>query len=249
MRESSVPARPAQILFSVQRSTLIQGYGTHDGHIITTLVLLTPETSGPDPRAHTFGRFSPANAAAVIQPIRSSASVETPWRTFDDAFAPVRRRYIKAGILITDSPTTSSNNHRNTFIYCIMSLTFYEPCYSLSDFDRLFDEAFNARTPTAGRRQIGQQEQGQVSLRPRMDVHEDKEKNIVTTTFELPGLKKEDVDIEVNNNLLTVSGTAKSDSKRKEEGYTVRERRFGKFLRQVSLPEGTKASSLSRPFR
>ncbi|TFY58538.1 hypothetical protein EVG20_g8110 [Dentipellis fragilis] len=102
-----------------------------------------------------------------------------------------------------------------------MSLTFYEPCYSLSDFDRLFDEAFNARTPTAGRRQIGQQEQGQVSLRPRMDVHEDKEKNIVTTTFELPGLKKEDVDIEVNNNLLTVSGTAKSDSKRKEEGYTV----------------------------
>ncbi|KAA1479484.1 HSP20-like chaperone [Dentipellis sp. KUC8613] len=125
-----------------------------------------------------------------------------------------------------------------------MSLSFYEPFYSLSDFDRLFDEAFDARTPSAGRRQIGQQEQGQVSLRPRIDVHEDKEKNIVTTTFELPGLKKEDVDIEVNNNVLTVSGTAKSDSERKEEEYTVRERRFGNFLRQVSLPEGTKPDAI-----
>ncbi|KAA1469173.1 HSP20-like chaperone [Dentipellis sp. KUC8613] len=119
-----------------------------------------------------------------------------------------------------------------------MSLTFYEPFYSLSDFDRLFEQALDARAPNEVAQRRGQQ--GQTSLRPRIDVHEDKEKNVVTATFELPGLKKEDVDIEVRNNVLTVSGTAKADSSRKEEGYAVRERRFGKFFRQVPLPQGIK---------
>ena len=41
-----------------------------------------------------------------------------------------------------------------------------------------------------------------------MDVHEDNEKNIVTATFELPGLTKENVNLDVHNNVLTVSGEA-----------------------------------------
>jgi HSP20 family protein len=73
-----------------------------------------------------------------------------------------------------------------------------------------------------------------------MDVHDDKEKNIVTTTFELPGLKKEDVTIDVHNNVLTVSGEAKHDEERDENGYAIRERRFGKFSRAVPLPQGIK---------
>ena len=73
-----------------------------------------------------------------------------------------------------------------------------------------------------------------------MDVHEDKEKNLVTATFELPGLNKENVSIDVHNNALTVSGESRISSEREENGYAVRERRFGKFSRSIPVPRGTK---------
>ena len=75
-----------------------------------------------------------------------------------------------------------------------------------------------------------------------MDVHEDNEKNIVTAMFELPGLTKENVNIDVHNNLLTVSGESKISSERDENGYAVRERRYGKFSRSIPLPQGIQVS-------
>jgi HSP20 family protein len=56
-------------------------------------------------------------------------------------------------------------------------------------------------------------------------------------------LKKEDVNIELHNNRLTISGESKYEEDRTEGGYAVRERRFGKFTRSLPLPEGTKVSS------
>lgn len=76
----------------------------------------------------------------------------------------------------------------------------------------------------------------------RMDVHEDEKANQVTASFELPGLKKEDVNIDVRNNLLTVSGESKISSEREEGGYAVRERRYGKFSRALPLPQGVNVS-------
>ena len=57
-----------------------------------------------------------------------------------------------------------------------------------------------------------------------MDLHEDKEKNLVTATFELPGLSKENVSIDVRDNVLTVSGESTISSEHDEKGYAVRER-------------------------
>lgn len=76
----------------------------------------------------------------------------------------------------------------------------------------------------------------------RMDIHEDAKSNTITATFELPGLKKEDVSIDIHNNLLTISGESKISSEHEEGGYAVRERRFGKFSRSIPLPEGVKVS-------
>ena len=75
-----------------------------------------------------------------------------------------------------------------------------------------------------------------------MDVHEDKEKNVVTATFELPGLKKEDVNIDIQNSVLTVSGETKVDETKEQDGYAVRERRFGRFSRSIPVPQGIKVS-------
>ena len=74
----------------------------------------------------------------------------------------------------------------------------------------------------------------------RMDLHEDKEKNLVTATFELPGSKKEDVHLEIHNGRLVVSVENKISEEHNEGGYAVRERRFGKFSRTLQLPQGVK---------
>ena len=78
-----------------------------------------------------------------------------------------------------------------------------------------------------------------------MDVHEDEKSNTVTATFELPGLKKEDVNIDVRDNLLVVSGESKISSERDENGYAVRERRHGKFSRSMPWPQGIKVRTLN----
>ncbi|KAF8911016.1 small heat shock protein [Gymnopilus junonius] len=77
-------------------------------------------------------------------------------------------------------------------------------------------------------------------LKPRMDLHENLDENVVTATFELPGLKKEDVQIDVNNNRLSIYGEAKQSEEHEEKGYAVKERRYGKFSRNLQLPPGQK---------
>ncbi|KAF9484312.1 small heat shock protein [Pholiota conissans] len=125
-----------------------------------------------------------------------------------------------------------------------MSVFFYEPFY---DFERFFDEAL----PTTLFRAPGQVAQRNIpegavrTFRPRMDLHEDKEKNLVTATFEFPGVKKEDIQIDVNNGRLTVSAETKQSSDYEEGGYAVRERRFGQFSRTLQLPEGIKEQEIN----
>ena len=142
-----------------------------------------------------------------------------------------------------------------------MSLTHYLFNDYSTPLDRFFDEAFSPRT-------FRHVQQSDV-FRPRylvlffswlvrdahlrlnnnrMDIHHDDKTNTVCATFELPGLQKEDVSIDVNNNILTVSGeTAKESTERNEEGYTLRERRYGKFSRSLSLPQGLKVSPNFQP--
>jgi HSP20 family protein len=82
----------------------------------------------------------------------------------------------------------------------------------------------------------------------RMDVHEDAKDNKVTAIFELPGLKKEDVNIDVHNNRLTISGESKTSENRDEKGYAIRERSYGSFSRTLQLPAGVKVSNCNIMF-
>ncbi|GLB36872.1 putative small heat shock protein (HSP20) family protein [Lyophyllum shimeji] len=122
------------------------------------------------------------------------------------------------------------------------SVFFYEPFY---DFDRFF-EAFSplVNNKTALETRRASDDNAVRHLKPRMDLHESAEKNTVTATFELPGLKKEDVNIDLHNGRLTVSGQAKISGEHEENGYAVRERRFGKFSRTLQLPQGVKEQDI-----
>ncbi|TDL18748.1 small heat shock protein [Rickenella mellea] len=119
---------------------------------------------------------------------------------------------------------------------------YYEPFYSLSDFNRLFDDAFHSRS-TGGANQR-QTDSGDAVFKPKVDVHESTKDNKVTATFELPGLKKEDVSIDVHNNRLIVSGQFTHANETEKEGYVVRERRSGKFSRTLPVPSGIKAEEI-----
>ena len=78
----------------------------------------------------------------------------------------------------------------------------------------------------------------------RLDLHESKDSDVVTATFELPGLTPENVTIDVDHNRLTVSGESGTSSSHEDSGWTVHERRYGKFPRALQLPLGTKVGPL-----
>ncbi|KAJ7794161.1 small heat shock protein [Mycena olivaceomarginata] len=129
-----------------------------------------------------------------------------------------------------------------------MSYTFYyEP---FADLERLVNEAFRTRggtIPSNGdnNNQVQRQIEGDgVTFRPRMDLHENPENNTVTATFELPGIKKEDVQIEALPGRLRVSAECKISGEHEKDGYAIRERRFGKYARTLQLPQGVKEEEI-----
>ncbi|MCH8854646.1 MAG: Hsp20/alpha crystallin family protein [Planctomycetes bacterium] len=72
------------------------------------------------------------------------------------------------------------------------------------------------------------------SLGYRVDVREDAEH--VYVEAELPGLTKEDIEITLEDGVLTIAGEKKIENEEEREGYQVRERRYGRFSRRFELP-------------
>jgi len=82
---------------------------------------------------------------------------------------------------------------------------------------------------------------------PAIEVKEKEGKLVVTA--DLPGLNKEDVKVSVTDTALTVEGERKEQKEDRREGYYHSERRYGKFLRSISLPQGAKTDSTTAQFK
>jgi len=72
------------------------------------------------------------------------------------------------------------------------------------------------------------------SFVPAVDVYEDEHK--VALKLEIPGVTQQDVDIQLENNILTVRGERKFEKEEKEENFHRIERRYGSFARSFTLP-------------
>lgn len=95
-----------------------------------------------------------------------------------------------------------------------------------SDIDRFFGESFFPFTTH--------------NFSPAIDVFQDNDNLIVET--QLPGIDPKDVDIAIENDVLTISGATKEKKETKQEDYYRKEIRQGSFSRSVILPVGVKGS-------
>ena len=81
---------------------------------------------------------------------------------------------------------------------------------------------------------------------PEVDVFE--RNNYLVTKVDLPGLKKEEVKVEVNEGYLTIAGERKREEEEKKEEFYRCEREYGTFYRAVPLPEGVKFEDVKATF-
>jgi HSP20 family protein len=123
-----------------------------------------------------------------------------------------------------------------------MALIRWEPVRELntlqSEMNRLFNNLFDTPVPN-----------GTTSVRrwiPAMDLVETDDDFVLRA--DLPGLSEGDVNIELEDNVLTVSGERKAEHEERKEGYYRVERASGSFSRSLTLPEGVSPDAIKANF-
>jgi HSP20 family protein len=112
-----------------------------------------------------------------------------------------------------------------------------------TEFDRFFDEP---RWPAFRWPVFGFGRDVEAAWTPGIDVFE--RDNRLVTKIDLPGLKREDIKVEVTDGYLAVSGERKREEEKKEEEFYRCEREYGSFYRAVPLPDGVKLEDVKATF-
>jgi HSP20 family protein len=115
-----------------------------------------------------------------------------------------------------------------------MALIRWEPVAELgtiqNEMNRLFNTFFDQSSPT------GRNATGARRWIPPMDLVETADHYVLRA--DLPGLSDEDVNIQLEDNVLTISGERKAEHETQQEGYYRLERALGGFSRSLTIPDG-----------
>jgi HSP20 family protein len=113
-----------------------------------------------------------------------------------------------------------------------------------AEFDRAFNDPFfpSFRFPTFR----GFTTPEGVTWQPKVDVFE--KENRLITRVDLPGVKKEDLKVEVTDGHLALSGERRVEKEEKKDNVYRTEREYGSFYRAVPLPEGVKLEDVKATF-
>jgi HSP20 family protein len=124
-----------------------------------------------------------------------------------------------------------------------MALIRWEPVAELNtiqnEMNRLFNTFFDQPAP-------GSRGSGARRWIPAMDLIETADQYVLRA--DLPGLSDEDVNVQLQDSVLTVSGERKAENDQQQEGYYRLERAFGAFSRSLTLPEGVNPDGVSARF-
>ena len=124
-----------------------------------------------------------------------------------------------------------------------MAIVRWEPLREFStlqnEMNRLFNTVYDAPAPGGN---------GGTMRRwmPAMDLLETEDHFVLRA--DLPGMTEQDVNIEVEDRVLTVSGERKAEHETSKEGYHRVERAFGSFSRSLTLPEGVNPEAVQAEF-
>ncbi len=77
---------------------------------------------------------------------------------------------------------------------------------------------------------------------PQIDIKEEADKFIVTA--DLPGVERKDIEVSMENNVLTIKGERHLERQEKEQGYSRLERFSGSFYRQFTLPDSVEGEQI-----
>jgi HSP20 family protein len=101
--------------------------------------------------------------------------------------------------------------------------------------NRLFREPYSPEVP--------EEALTTTSFAPPVDIYEDE--HTITLKLEVPGIDEKDIDVQIENNTLTVHGERKIKKEEKEENYRRVERQYGSFTRSFTLPSSVDLGQVS----
>jgi HSP20 family protein len=108
-----------------------------------------------------------------------------------------------------------------------------------STMDRMFDDSLHSM-------RLSTREDGESAFSLAVDVTEAENEYLVRAST--PGIPEEDLEITLENNVLTISGEFESESEQEGVQYLVRERRVGRFRRSITLPATVDEEGISAEF-
>ncbi|MBI3610794.1 MAG: Hsp20/alpha crystallin family protein [Nitrospirae bacterium] len=82
---------------------------------------------------------------------------------------------------------------------------------------------------------------------PAVEIYEDKDDVVVKA--EIPGMKKEDLELNISGQLLTIKGEKKQEEEVKKKGYYYSERSYGSFVRTIDLPKEVQSDKARAGFK
>lgn len=119
----------------------------------------------------------------------------------------------------------------------------YEPFHSLQrEIDRVFND-FSRGTHFPLTNRDGN---GATRLMPSVDIVETD--GTLEVTAELPGVDEADIEVTLNENVLTIKGEKKAESEKEDKNYHVVERSYGSFQRSLKVPFVASADDISAKF-
>ena len=106
-------------------------------------------------------------------------------------------------------------------------------------FNSLVDEFFNSSISEL----LGTEH---INTKPAVNISETEDE--ITISVATPGLKKEDIDVEINNGTIQISSSKEAEKTEETETYTRREYNFSSFTRAFQLPENVKQEEISAKY-
>ena len=117
-----------------------------------------------------------------------------------------------------------------------MSLIRYQPVSLFDQFNQELNRFFNHARPITAAREAR-------DWAPAVDIREEDDRFLLMA--DIPGVKREDVEVTLEDGVLTIRGERRTETEETREGFHRKERVHGSFLRQFTLPDTVNPDSIS----